>query len=246
MATISEQPWPHVLVVDDDPAVRDLLHEYLGDNELRVSVAADGAAMLEAFDREAIDLVLLDVRLPGENGMRLAARLRERARVPIILLTGQAEEADRVMGLEIGADDYVTKPFSPRELLARVRAQLRRARMQDEPSPQDDTRRAFRFAGWELNLRTRRLLKAGGDAVELSNGEFSLLVAFCGAAQRVLSRDQLLGLSRLHNAEVYDRSIDVQILRLRRKIEAEPSHPRLLVTERGAGYRFTANVEVLY
>ena len=246
MATISEQPWPHVLVVDDDPAVRDLLHEYLGDNELRVSVAADGAAMLEAFDREAIDLVLLDVRLPGENGMRLAARLRERARVPIILLTGQAEEADRVMGLEIGADDYVTKPFSPRELLARVRAQLRRARMQDEPSPQDDTRRAFRFAGWELNLRTRRLLKAGGDAVELSNGEFSLLVAFCGAAQRVLSRDQLLGLSRLHNAEVYDRSIDVQILRLRRKIEAEPSHPRLLVTERGAGYRFTASVEVLY
>ena len=246
MATISEQPWPHVLVVDDDPAVRDLLHEYLGDNELRVSVAADGAAMLEAFDREAIDLVLLDVRLPGENGMRLAARLRERARVPIILLTGQAEEADRVMGLEIGADDYVTKPFSPRELLARVRAQLRRARMQDEPSPQDDTRRAFRFAGWELNLRTRRLLKVGGAAVELSNGEFSLLVAFCGAAQRVLSRDQLLGLSRLHNAEVYDRSIDVQILRLRRKIEAEPSHPRLLVTERGAGYRFTANVEVLY
>ena len=246
MATISEQPWPHVLVVDDDPAVRDLLHEYLGDNELRVSVAADGAAMLEAFDREAIDLVLLDVRLPGENGMRLAARLRERARVPIILLTGQAEEADRVMGLEIGADDYVTKPFSPRELLARVRAQLRRARMQDEPSPQDDTRRAFRFAGWELNLRTRRLLKVGGAAVELSNGEFSLLVAFCGAAQRVLSRDQLLGLSRLHNAEVYDRSIDVQILRLRRKIEAEPSHPRLLVTERGAGYRFTASVEVLY
>ena len=246
MATISEQPWPHVLVVDDDPAVRDLLHEYLGDNELRVSVAADGAAMLEAFDREAIDLVLLDVRLPGENGMRLAARLRERARVPIILLTGQAEEADRVMGLEIGADDYVTKPFSPRELLARVRAQLRRARMQDEPSPQDDTRRAFRFAGWELNLRTRRLLKAGGDAVELSNGEFSLLVAFCGAAQRVLSRDQLLGLSRLHNAEVYDRSIDVQILRLRRKIEVDPSQPRLLVTERGAGYRFTASVEVLY
>ena len=246
MATISEQPWPHVLVVDDDPAVRDLLHEYLGDNELRVSVAADGAAMLETFDREAIDLVLLDVRLPGENGMRLAARLRERARVPIILLTGQAEEADRVMGLEIGADDYVTKPFSPRELLARVRAQLRRARMQDEPSPQDDTRRAFRFAGWELNLRTRRLLKAGGDAVELSNGEFSLLVAFCGAAQRVLSRDQLLGLSRLHNAEVYDRSIDVQILRLRRKIEVDPSQPRLLVTERGAGYRFTASVEVLY
>ena len=239
-------PLPHILVVDDDPAVRELLQEYLGDNDLRVTAAANGTAMVEAFDREAIDLVLLDVRLPGENGMKLAAQLRERARVPIILLTGQAEEADRVMGLEIGADDYVTKPFSPRELLARVRAQLRRARMQDEPAPQDDTRRAFRFAGWELNLRTRRLLKNGGDAVELSNGEFSLLVAFCSAAQRVLSRDQLLGLSRLHNAEVYDRSIDVQILRLRRKIEADPSHPTLLVTERGAGYRFDAAVEVLY
>jgi DNA-binding response OmpR family regulator len=246
MTDINDTPLPHILVVDDDPAVRDLLCEYLGDNELRVTAAENGTAMLEAFDREAIDLVLLDVRLPGENGMKLAARLSERARVPIILLTGQAEEADRVMGLEIGADDYVTKPFSPRELLARVRAQLRRARMQDDPSPQDDTRRAFRFAGWELNLRTRRLLKTGGDAVELSNGEFSLLVAFCSAAQRVLSRDQLLGLSRLHNAEVYDRSIDVQILRLRRKIEADPSHPTLLVTERGAGYRFDAAVEVLY
>ena len=241
MIDMNEAPLPHILVVDDDPAVRDLLREYLGGNDLRVTAAADGAAMLEA-----IDLVLLDVRLPGENGMRLAARLRERARVPIILLTGQAEEADRVMGLEVGADDYVTKPFSPRELLARVRAQLRRARMQDDPAPQDDSRRAFRFAGWELNLRTRRLLKNDGAHVELSNGEFSLLVAFCSAAQRVLSRDQLLGLSRLHNAEVYDRSIDVQILRLRRKIEADPSHPALLVTERGAGYRFDAAVEVLY
>ena len=239
-------PLPHILVVDDDPAVCALLSEYLGGNDLRVTAAANGAAMLDTFEREAIDLVLLDVRLPGENGMKLAAQLRERARVPIILLTGQAEEADRVMGLEIGADDYVTKPFSPRELLARVRAQLRRARMQDDPVPQDDTRRAFRFAGWELNLRTRKLMTPDGQRLDLSNGEFSMLAAFCGAPQRVLSRDQLLGLSRLHNAEVYDRTIDVQILRLRRKIEVDPSHPRLIVTERGAGYAFDVAVDSLY
>lgn len=236
---------PHVLVVDDDPAVCALLQDYFGANDLRVSTAADGAGMQAVFDRESIDLVLLDVRLPGENGIQLAARLRERARVPIILLTGRAEEADRVMGLEMGADDYVVKPFSPRELLARVRAQLRRARMQATAPIGDDPRRAFRFAGWELNLRTRRLARGGGAPVELSNGQFSLLVAFCSAPQRVLSRDQLLGLSRLHSAEVYDRNIDVQILRLRRQIEVDPAQPQLIVTERGAGYRLDAEVETV-
>jgi DNA-binding response OmpR family regulator len=237
---------PHILVVDDDPLVVELLQDYLGANELRVSTAANGAQMWQAFDRQAIDLVLLDVRLPGENGMRLAAQLRERARVPIIFLTARAEEADRVMGLELGADDYIVKPFSTRELLARVRAQLRRARMQDEAATDDDRRRAFRFAGWELNLRTRRLLRAGGSEVDLSNGQFSLLVALCGAAGRVLSRDQLLGLSRLHASEVFDRNIDVQILRLRRQIEEDPAQPRLILTERGAGYRLAATVETLY
>jgi DNA-binding response OmpR family regulator len=237
---------PHILVVDDDPAVVALLQDYFGANELRVSAAADGAAMQEVFDREAIDLVLLDVRLPGDNGIQLAARLRERARVPIILLTGRAEEADRVMGLEMGADDYVVKPFSPRELLARVRAQLRRFRMQELAPQGDDPRRAYRFCGWELNLRTRRLARIGGAPVELSNGQFSLLVAFCSAPRRVLSRDQLLNLSRLHSAEVYDRNIDVQILRLRRQIETDPSQPQLIVTERGAGYRLDADVQTLH
>ncbi len=236
---------PHVLVVDDDPAVRMLLLEYLGANDLRVSAVADGDAMMRVFEQDVIDLVLLDIRLPGENGIDLAMRLRARAQLPIILLTGRAEEADRVMGLEMAADDYVVKPFSPRELLARVRAQLRRARMQ-EGAPRDDQRRALRFAGWELNLLTRRLLQAGAAPVELSNAQFSLLVALCGAAQRVLSRDQLLTLSRLHGEEVYDRNIDVQILRLRRQLERDPSHPELIVTERGAGYRFTPAVEVLY
>ncbi|MFT3720649.1 response regulator [Pseudorhodoferax sp.] len=237
---------PHVLVVDDDVAVRQLLREYLSANDLRVSEADSGKAMLDVLDREAIDLVLLDLRLPGEDGMQLARALRERAGIPIVLLTGKAEEADRVMGLELGADDYVTKPFSPRELLARIRAVLRRYHAQAGLAAREDKRRAYRFEGWEFNLRTRRLTAADGRKLDLSNNEFSLLAAFCSAPQRVLSRDQLLQLSRLHNAEVYDRTVDVQVLRLRRKIEPDPFNPRLILTERGAGYLFNAHVETLY
>lgn len=237
---------PHILVVDDDPALRALLEEYLGENDFRVTAAASGAEMIAVFEAEAIDLVVLDLRLPGEDGLQLARQLRERASVPIVLLTGKAEEADRVMGLELGADDYVTKPFSTRELLARIRAVLRRYQTQADLPARDEKRRAFRFAGWELNLRTRRLSAPDGSKLELANNEFSLLVAFCSAPQRVLSRDQLLNLSRLHNAEVYDRTVDVQVLRLRRKIEADSFHPKLIVTERGAGYVFDTAVETLY
>ena len=253
-ATATPQPTPHVLVVDDDPAVRELLATYLGDNDWRVSLAASGAELWALFEREAIDIVVLDLRLPGEDGLALARALRARAPVPVVLLTGRTEEADRVMGLELGADDYVTKPFSPRELLARLRAVLRRyqgpAQVLAQASAlgelQEDKRRALRFAGWELNLRTRRLMRADGESVPLSNHEFSLLVAFCSAPQRVLSRDQLLSLSRLHNAEVYDRTVDVQVLRLRRKLEADPLRPALIVTERGAGYRLDAVVDTLF
>jgi DNA-binding response OmpR family regulator len=237
---------PHILVVDDDADIREMVSEYLGNHDLRVSTAASGQAMFELFDRQAIDLVLLDLKLPGEDGMQLARQLRERATVPIVLLTGRNEEADRVMGLELGADDYVTKPFSPRELLARVRAVLRRYQVQATLPERDNTRRAFRFSGWELNLRTRRLLAPDGSSVELSNGEFSLLNALCRAPQRVLSRDQLLSMSRLHEAEVYDRTIDVQIRRLRLKVEADSAKPALIVTERGAGYRLASEVETLY
>jgi DNA-binding response OmpR family regulator len=237
---------PHILVVDDDADVRELVVEYLGGNDLRVSAASSGREMFALFDREAIDLVLLDLKLPGEDGMQLARALRERASVPIVLLTGRNEEADRVMGLELGADDYVTKPFSPRELLARVRAVLRRYQVQATLPERDHTRRAYRFAGWELNLRTRRLLSPGGDTVALSNGEFSLLAALCRAPQRVLTRDQLLSMSRLHEAEVYDRTVDVQIRRLRLKLEADAANPALIVTERGAGYRLASEVETLY
>ena len=237
---------PHVMVVDDDPEIRAVLTEYLANNQMRVTALASGREMLEAFETEAIDLVLLDVRMPGENGMMLTQALRERASVPIVLLTGNAEEADRVMGLELGADDYVTKPFSPRELLARIRAVLRRYQAPSDAPARDDKRRAFRFAGWELNLRTRKLTAPDGRKLDLSNGEFSLLAAFCGSPQRVLSRDQLITLSRLHNAEVYERTVDVQIVRLRRKIEPDPARPELIVTERGAGYIFVPPVESLY
>ncbi len=237
---------PHILVIDDDADVRELVAEYLGDHEMRVSAGVSGREMFEIFDREAIDLVLLDLKLPGEDGMQLARALRERAAVPIVLLTGRRDEADRVMGLELGADDYVTKPFSPRELLARVRAVLRRYQVQATLPERDHTRRAFRFAGWELNLRTRRLGAPDGQSVALSNGEFSLLAALCRAPQRVLRREQLLSMSRLHEAEVYDRTVDVQIRRLRLKLEADAAHPALIVTERGSGYRLAAEVETLY
>ena len=237
---------PHILVIDDDQDIRDLVVEYLGDNDMRVTAGKSGKEMFEIFDRESIDLVLLDLKLPGEDGMNLARVLRERATVPIVLLTGRKEEADRVMGLELGADDYVTKPFSPRELLARVRAVLRRYQVQATLPERDNTRRAFRFSGWELNLRTRRLVSPAGESVELSNGEFSLLNALCRAPQRVMSRDQLLSMSRLHEAEVYDRTIDVQIRRLRQKIELDPSTPALILTERGAGYRLASTVDTLF
>jgi len=237
---------PHILVIDDDPSIRELVVEYLENNDMRVSSGESGREMFEIFDRESIDLVLLDLKLPGENGMDLARTLRERATVPIVLLTGRHEEADRVMGLELGADDYVTKPFSPRELLARVRAVMRRYQVQTTLPERDSTRRAFRFSGWELNLRTRRLTSPKGDVVDLSNGEFSLLSALCRAPQRVLSRDQLLSMSRLHEAEVYDRTIDVQIRRLRLKVEEDSANPSLIVTERGAGYRLASEVETLF
>ncbi|MCW5658726.1 MAG: response regulator [Burkholderiaceae bacterium] len=236
---------PHVLVLDDDPSVRHLVRDYLIENELRVSAVATGAEFTAVMGSETIDLVVLDLRLQGEDGMQIARRLRETSSVPILMLTGRVDEADRVMGLELGADDYLTKPFSPRELLARIRALLRRARAQATVADAISRVRAYRFGGWELNIGLRRLKSSEGRTVELTNGEFSLLAAFVSAPQRVLSRDQLLDLSRLHNAEVYDRSIDVQILRLRRKIEADPAQPQFIKTERGAGYFFDATVEVV-
>lgn len=235
----------HVLAVDDDPSVRDLIATYLGDYDMRVTAVPDEQGMSKVLAREAVDLVLLDLRLKGEDGMDIARRLRAESKLPIIILTGRQDDADRVMGLELGADDYLTKPFSPRVLLARIRALLRRTRMHETLADTVANIRAYRFAGWELNLRLRRLTAPDGRAVPLRNGEFNLLIAFLSAPQRVLAREQLLDLSRLHNAEVYDRSVDVQVGRLRRKMEADPRAPTLIVTERGAGYVFKAVVDVV-
>ena len=236
---------PHVLALDDDPAIRSLVSEYLAQNEMRVTAVASGKELSEVMAEETVDLVVLDVRLQGEDGLQIARKLRETSGIPILMLTGRAEEADRVMGLELGADDYLTKPFSPRELLARIRALLRRANAQATVADALAKVRAYRFAGWELNVGLRKLKSPEGKPVDVTNNEFSLLAAFLSAPKRILSREQLLDLSRLHNAEVYDRSIDVQILRLRRKIEADPAHPKFIVTERGAGYVFDAPVEVV-
>jgi DNA-binding response OmpR family regulator len=325
-----------ILVVDDDPAIRHLLRDYLGDRGYHVVLAGDGRSMMECCATHNVDLILLDLNLPDNNGLSIARKLREHSSVPIIILTGQGEEVDRIIGLEMGADDYVAKPFSPRELLARIKAVLRRAmqpfaggsvgatiagpgsrearrtsedgrtspppadaespgsgkpvpppdaadpaglvlsdgaggdataplRSQTAPGPDLDAVEGLsglshpaglassaadpvqrvRFAGWELNLDSRKLYHPESGEVSLTNGEFSLLAAFLRRPGRILSRAQLLEMSRIHDDEVFDRSIDVQILRLRRKLEADPRNPEIVRTERGVGYIFSVPVERL-
>ncbi len=236
---------PHILAIDDDPSIREAIADYLADNDLRVTTLASCRELAEVMARETIDLLLLDLRLPGEDAMGIARKLREESTLPIIILTGRKDEADRVIALETGADDYLTKPCSPRELLARIRAVLRRCRSPARQGRPEGVR-AYRFDCWELNLGIRRLAATDGRQVTLSNGEFNLLVALLASSQRVLARQQLLDLSRLHNDEVFDRSIDVQIARLRRRIEDDPARPRYIKTERGAGYRFDLPVQTIY
>jgi len=235
----------HVLAVDDDPSIRQMIADYLTDNDMQVTAVASGKEIAEVMARHTIDLLILDLKLPGEDGMQIARNLRTESDVPIIMLTGRKDEADRVMGLELGADDYLTKPFSPRELLARIRALLRRSRARETIADGLSRIRAYRFAGWELNVRLRRLKSPQGEIIPTTNSEFNLLVAFLAAPQRVLSREQLLELSRLHDDEVYDRSVDVQVGRLRRKIEPKGTPTQLIRTERGAGYMFMASVETV-
>jgi two-component system, OmpR family, response regulator len=195
---------------------------------------------------KAVDLIILDLKLSNEDGLDLMRSLDGRSDVPVILVTGhRREEMDRVVGLELGADDYIIKPFGLRELLARVRAVLRRSAAAERRSRKNEKRIRYRFAGWELNVRTRTLTSPTGDAVALTAGEFNLLAAFLRSPQQVLSREQLLAASRVHDEEVFDRSVDIQILRLRRKLETNPSEPQLIRTERGAGYIFAAAVEIL-
>ena len=235
----------HVLIVDEDAVSRERVANYLTLNDFRVTPAEDAKRMMEILRAEPIDLVAIELTLRGEDGHQVARRLRETSRVPIIIVTSRAEEADRVMGLELGADDYVIKPFSTRELLARIRAVMRRYQSSEGPSDRRSPVRAYHFAGWSLNVPLHALESPAGKRVPISNGEFGLLAAFLGRSQHILSREQLLELSRLRSADVYDRSIDVQILRLRRKIETDPARPELIKTERGLGYRLCASVTVV-
>lgn len=234
----------HILVVDDDRQIRTMLARYLSDNGLRVTVAEDGRQMTELVGKFRFDVVVLDVMMPGDDGFTLCQRLRARSTVPIILLTARGDETDRVIGLELGADDYVPKPFHPRELLARIRAALRRAGMAAS-LPAEVVADRFGFAGWVLDIGRRTLLSPGGSLVELTTGEFDLLVALVQHPQQVLSRDQLLDYVHGRSSLNIDRSIDVQVSRLRRKIEADPHAPELVKTVRNGGYFFSAAVDPL-
>jgi two-component system OmpR family response regulator len=233
-----------VLAVDDDPSIRQLIVSYLQENEMRVTAVATGEEMAEIMATQIIDLVVLDLRLQSEDGMEIARRLRAESTIPVMILTGCQDVADRVMGLELGADDYLTKPFSARELLARIRALLRRSRVQETVAQNVRKVRAYRFAGFELNVRFRTVTIPQGNVLTLRSSEFNLLAAFLASPQQVLSRDQLLTRSRLHNDEVYDRSIDVQVGRLRRKLDPTGA-TKIIRTERGAGYVFVPPVETV-
>ena len=235
----------HVLVLDNDLDTCIQLSDYLGRNDFQVTAVNTARQMLELIAQEAVDLLLLDPRLPGEDGLRLTGTLRESSSMPIVIMSGRDEVVDRVMGLELGADDYVTKPFSPRELLARIRAVLRRSKVNVSSPLCDATLRAYRFEGWELNIPLCRLKSPDDRYVEISRGEFRLLRALLSSPHRILSREQLLELTHINTAEVYDRAIDTQIVRLRRKIEADPAEPRFIRTERGTGYYFDAPVSAV-
>ena len=233
----------HVLVVDDHADIRDPLARYLERNGVRASKAADAAAARKMLQTAAIDVVVLDVMMPGEDGLSLCRHLREAHGLPVILLTALGEETDRVVGLEVGADDYVVKPFSPRELLARIKAVLRRTNAlppQREPAAGEGT---TRFGDWTLDRGRQELIDADGVAVPLSTGEFRLLAVLLDHAGRVLSREQLLDLTQGRGAEPFDRAIDNQVMRLRRKIEPDAAHPHYIRTVRGAGYMLAGPVE---
>ncbi|HXP74228.1 MAG TPA: response regulator [Stellaceae bacterium] len=237
----------HVLVVDDDPRIRTMLRRYLVEEGFTVSEAADGSAMRAALDKGRVDLVLLDLMMPGEDGLSLARHVRQRSDIPIIMLTGKGDLIDRVAGLEAGADDYIAKPFHLREVLARIRTVLRRGRTSTAPAavPEagtTDTRETLVFQGWRLDLLRRELRRSDGELVPLTTGEFELLRVFAGHPNRVLARDRLMTLVKGQDWAAYDRAVDAQIVRLRRKIEADPANPALIKTVRGAGYVFATAV----
>jgi two-component system, OmpR family, response regulator len=232
---------PHILVVDDDPKIRNGLSKFLTEQGLRVTVASDGRDMQAKLTNANIDVIVLDVMMPGEDGLSLCRKLSAEGTIPVILLTALAGEMDRIVGLELGAEDYVCKPFNPRELMARIRVVLRR-----RPAATTDAKRAvvkgYRFAGWVLDARGRTLTSPSGAHVEVTTGEFDLLQAFVEHPNVILTRDQLLDLARGRASMAIDRAVDVQVMRLRRKLELDPQAPVLIKTVRNSGYLFTPEV----
>jgi len=231
----------HVLIVDDDKEIRNLLCEYLQKQAYRVTAVADGRALRAALDAGHPDLIVLDVMLPGEDGLQLCRDLRSRSNVPIIMLTARGEETDRIVGLEMGADDYLAKPFNPRELLARIKSVLRRSRSLPE-NLEPEAVKSFRFAGWLLDAATRNLTSPDGVVVPLSGTEFKLLRIFLAHPNRVLTRDQLIDLMISRDAGPFDRAIDVQVSRLRQRLHEDAREPRIIKTVRGEGYVLAAQV----
>jgi len=231
----------HILIIDDDPSMRNLLIDYLSQHAFRVTGIGDSGQLSRILASDPIDLVIVDLHLGQEDGLEIIRRLSTTSDAPAIIISGnRIEEADKVVGLELGAVDYITKPFGTREFLARVRASLRPR----TAVSQKKERRIYAFGDWVLNMKQRKLMQGGKTEVKLTAGEFNLLTAFLRSPRQVLSREQLLAASRVHDEEVFDRSIDVLILRLRRKLEIDSTKPALIKTERGAGYIFNADVSL--
>lgn len=230
-----------LLVVDDDAEIRSLLTTLLGNRGYRVQTANDERQMRTILASSRVDLLILDIMLPGKDGLTICREIRASQSIPIIMLTARGDPTDRVVGLEVGADDYLAKPFDVKELEARIKAVLRRS--QDSGSDGKDARVILSFLGWRLDVGLRQLRSPEGADVDLTTGEFDLLKVFAERPQRVLSRDQLLDLARGRDAVPFDRSIDIQVSRLRRKIESDPQAPELIKTVRGGGYLFTPKVE---
>jgi two-component system, OmpR family, response regulator len=233
---------PHIAVVDDHRDIRDLVGKYLTKHGYRVSTAENGLTLRRLLDRSAFDLIVLDIMMPGEDGLSLCRHVRSTTEIPVILLTAMTDETDRIIGLELGADDYLGKPFNPRELLARIKAVLRRV---TSLPPQKGSSKAkqLKFDRWQLDVGRRELVDSDGVAVPLSTAEYRLLCAFLDHAGLVLTRDQLLDLTVGRSADLFDRSIDNQVSRLRKKIELDPKSPALIKTHWGGGYCFSADVE---
>lgn len=226
-----------ILIVDDDVEICNLLQKFLAQHGYKVLTANNGRQMQHMLSINKVDLIVLDIMMPGSDGLELCRKLRTKSGIPIIMLSAMGDEADRVVGLEVGADDYLPKPFSPRELLARIKALLRRAHGELPTAAQ------IKFDAWTLDRNKRHLVSPDGLTIPLSAGEFDLLVAFIEHAGRTLNRDQLMDLTRGREADPFDRTIDVQVGRLRKKIEKDPKNPELVITVRGGGYRFTPKVE---